>query len=269
MYSAKITNPEVSAFVVSFVRVVVNLALLVVPALFHGEMRELFGDKRPSLWLRGLFGGLSLMLFFVAIQMVGSGEATFLQSSNGMFIVLIAPLILSERFSFLALFAIIGSVVGMYFLTGAEISSENFQGIGTAIGAGFFSALSNIMVAKSGKGNTPASVVFYFCFVSFFLHLGYFFWNGFVIPQGVVVWLTMILVGVSASAGQIYLTKAYQYAPSSLVTAVGYIGPVFTLAWSVIFFERCIDEKMLLGCGLILLCGIALPFFRNARPELS
>ncbi|MCX6735845.1 MAG: EamA family transporter [Candidatus Parcubacteria bacterium] len=115
VYLARVLDPSVSSVVVSFVRVLVNLIILLIPAIFARDIRGLFGDGRASLWFRGLFGGISLMLFFFAIQSIGMAESTFIQSSNGIFIVLLCPFFLSEKFSFSALFAVFGSLIGLYF----------------------------------------------------------------------------------------------------------------------------------------------------------
>jgi len=265
VYLAKLVDPSVSALMVSFIRVLLNLIILVIPAVFRRNISGLFGDRRPSLWLRGLFGGLSLILFFVAIQSVGSGEATFLQSNNGIFVVLLAPILLSERFSFSALFAVAGSLAGMYLLFDPNLGMENLYGKSIAVISGFFVALSNLMVAKAGKSNTPQTVVFYFCFVALFIHLGYFAFFDAVFPVGIKIWAVIAVVGLSATIGQVYMTKAYQYSQATMVSAVSYLGPVLTFGWSVAFFGQMITPKLLYGCGLILICGVFLPFLRKVN----
>ena len=265
VYLARVLDPSISSTIVSFVRVMVNLIILLIPAIFARDMRNLFGDGRPSLWFRGLFGSLALMLFFFAVQSVGIAESSFIQSSNGMFILLLCPLFLSEKFSFRSLFAIAGSLLGLYFLFDPHLNFANWEGKSVALAAGFFAALSSLMVARAGRSNTPECVVFYFCFVSFFIHLPYFFVYGFVLPSGKLMWLAMIGAGVFASIGQILITKAYQLAKAGIVTAVSYLGPVFSLVWSVLFFEQSFTARSLIGCSLVLLCGTLLPFLKTKK----
>ena len=265
VYLARVIDPLVSSTVVSFVRVAVNLVILLVPAFFSGDVLCLFGDGRLSLWLRGVFGSLALILFFFAVQSVGIAESTFIHSSNGIFIILLCPLFLSEKFSFRSLFAIAGSLLGLYFLFDPHLNFANWEGKSIALAAGFFAALSNLMVARAGRSNTPECVVFYFCFVSLFIHLPYFFFYGFILPSGLYMWLAMIGAGVFASIGQILITKAYQLTKAGMVTAVSYLGPVFSLLWSVLFFQQSFTERSLLGCFLILVCGTFLPFLKTKK----
>jgi drug/metabolite transporter (DMT)-like permease len=91
VYAASLTRPPVAAAMVSFIRVAVNLAILMLPALALKELPVLFGDRRPSLWLRGVFGGVSLILSFAAIQRIGPGESAFLSASSGVFVVALGP----------------------------------------------------------------------------------------------------------------------------------------------------------------------------------
>jgi S-adenosylmethionine uptake transporter len=76
-YAAALTHPPVAAAMVSFIRVAVNLLLLLIPAIWSSDVRGLFGDFRPSLWLRGLFGGGALFFSFASIQRIGPGKAVF------------------------------------------------------------------------------------------------------------------------------------------------------------------------------------------------
>jgi len=264
VYGVKILDPSVSPFVVSFVRVIVNFLVILLPVIVFGKRKLLFGDRRASLWFRGLFGGIALMLFFYSIQTLGPSESTFIQSANGIFIVLLCPLVLSERFSVRALLAVLGAVLGLYILFDPSFSGGRTIGQIMALVSGVFAALSALMVAKSGKSNSYVTVVFYFCFVAVFVHLAYFAVAGdVVIPKGYLVWVAMIGVGIFSSAAQLLMTKAYQIAPASVVVAVGYSGPVLNTVWGIVLFGQMLTIRAMVGCFIILLCGVFLPFLKK------
>ena len=265
VYLARVLDPSVSSSMVSFVRVLVNLIILLIPAIFARDVRSLFGDGRASLWFRGLFGGVSLMLFFFAIQSIGMAESTFIQSSNGIFIVLLFPFFLSEKFSFSALFAVFGSLIGLFLLFDPHLGTAHLTGKAIALAAGFFAALSNLMVARAGRSNTSVCVVFYFCFVSVFIHVPYFWRYGLTIPSGTYIWLTMIGAGVFATIGQICMTKAYQLAKIGKMTILGYLSPVFSLIWSVLFFHQLLTVRSLIGCSIVLVCGIMFSLLKKEK----
>lgn len=255
-------DPQLPAPVVSFVRIVVNLLILVLPAAFARQTLTLFGDRRPSLWLRGLFGSVALMLSFAAIGRIGPGESAFLTASSGVFVALLSPLILGQKNSLSAWLAILGAFAGVSLLFDTQAQVNDLLGRGMALAAGLLSALAYLMVAKAGRSNSASSVIFYFCLVGILIHFGYFAWYGWRIPMHGTVWALLLLASAAGSGAQFYMTKAYQAAPAALVSAVGYLAPVLSLVWGVALFGQVPELSALLGSALILFFGVLLPFLR-------
>jgi S-adenosylmethionine uptake transporter len=260
VYGAALTVPPVAAPMVSFIRVTVNLVILVAPALWFKQGWALFGDRRASLWLRGLFGAVSLMLSFAAIQRIGPGESAFLSASSGVFVALLGPAVLSQRNPLSVWLAIFGSLAGLFLLFQPRLGPSDFLGRAMALGSGFLAALAYLMVARAGRSNPPQAVVFYFCLVAVAIHLVYFGIYGVLWPSTQNAWGWVMLAGISGSGAQLYMTRAYQMAPAALVSSVGYIGPVMSVIWGVLLFAKIPDQKALAGCTLVLLCGVFLPF---------
>jgi phosphoenolpyruvate carboxylase len=259
VYGAKLAEPSVASTTVSFLRVLINLALLLAPALLRGRARDLLGDRRPALWLRGLFGASALMLSFAAIQRIGVGESAFLHATSGVFTALLSPFLLHQRNHALTWGAILISLTGVGLLFHAGLDAADLYGRAMAVTSGFLAALAYLMVARSGRSNSPATVVFYFCLVGVLLHLAYFAWTGTDWPDSREAWAWVIGSGIAATGAQLYMTKAYQRAPAALVGAVGYTGPVFSLFWGIVLFEQIPDQMALFGGGLVLLGGVAVP----------
>ncbi len=260
VYAIGLCEPQLSAIVVSFVRILINLVIVAAPALISGKFLGLFGDLRLSLWLRGLFGTLALMLSFASIQLIGPGESAFLAASSGVFVALFGPFVLKQSNTWLVWLAILGALVGLALLFEPRFGGDDFTGRAMALGCGLLAALAYLMVAKAGRSNSPETVIFYFCLVAVIVHLGYFWIFGFRQPASADVWILLLAGGISASVAQLYMTRAYQIAPAALVSAVSYLSPVLSLAFGVILFARTPDAKALAGCTLVLLFGVMLPF---------
>ena len=92
------------------------------------------------------------------------------------------------------------------------------------------------------------------------MHLGFFAFYGGLWPSSPDVWVLLLAGGASASVAQFYMTKAYQIAPAALVSAVAYLSPVSSLALGVALFARAPDAQGWLGCALVLVFGVMLPF---------
>lgn len=267
VYAIGVYEPQLPAPVVSFLRVLINLVILVVPAARHP--RRLFGDLRLSLWLRGLFGTLALLLSFASIQAIGPGESSFLGAGSGVFVALLGPFVLKQKNSPLVWLAIGGAMAGLGLLFQPRLDGGDWLGRAMALGGGFLSALAYLMVARAGRSNTPETVIFYFCLVAVLVHLGYFCAFGFVMPQGADIWLLLLAGGTAASGAQYYMTRAYQTAPAALVGAVGYLSPVLSLGWGALLFAKYPDTDGLWGCALVLLCGATLPFLAQGKRARS
>lgn len=247
--------------VVSFIRVLANMLLLLVPALYRGQSRELFGDCRYSLWLRGLFGTLALMLSFAAIVRIGPGESAFLTASSGVFVAMLGPTVLGQKNSFAVWLAIVASFCGVSLLFDFR-DSHNLAGQSMALLSGLLSALAYLMVAKAGRSNPPGTVIFYFCLVALIVHVCYFGWFGYRLPANPTSWGLLAMIGLLGSGAQFFMTRAYQHAPAALVSSTGYLAPVLSLAWGVSLFGQIPGQMALFGALLIVLFGVLLPFLR-------
>ncbi len=262
VYAIGLLDTGIPAAMISFIRILCNVVILIIPALIGRNLIGLFGDCRPSLWMRGLFGATALMLSFVAISRIGPGESSFLTACNGVFIALLSPLLLGQRHSLLGWLAIIGSFAGVSLIFFPYDNNADLLGRTLALFSGLLSALAYLMVARAGRSNSPASVIFYFCLVALIIHAGYFAVYGFTLPDMNKTWGLLLLTGLSGSAAQHFMTRAYQAAPATLVGAVGYLTPVLSLGWGIALFSQIPSLSALIGSLLILLFGVLLPFLR-------
>ena len=265
VYAATRGQPAMTASMISFVRVGLNFLWLLIPAVWTGNVSGLLGDRRPSLWLRGLFGGISLILSFACIQRIGPGESAFLTSSSGIFVAALGPRLLGQRNDWLNWLAIAGAVTGMALLCQPGGMAVDSMGRLMGLASGLLAALAYLMIARAGRSNSPSTVVFYFCMVSVLCHGVLFVWTGVEIPTGKAAWGWMLTAGIAGTLAQNYLTRSYQLAPAVLASAVGYTAPVLSLGLGLLLFDKVPQPLALLGCGLILLSGVALPFFSVRR----
>ena len=264
VYAIGLCEPQLPVTMVSFTRLLINLMILAVPALLGRRFLRLFGDLRLSLWLRGLFGSLALMMSFASIQMIGPGESAFLGASSAVFVALLGPFVLRQRNSPLVWLAILGAMAGLALLFEPRFEGGDWLGRLLGLCTGFFAALAYLMVAKAGRSNSTESVIFYFCLVGLGIHLAYFAGFGTALPSSPDVWVLLLAGGASASVAQFYMTRAYQIAPAALVSAVAYLSPVLSLGLGMALFSRAPDAMGWLGCALVLLFGVMLPFLSAA-----
>lgn len=262
VYAISYLDNSTSVTVISFIRILFNLLILIIPAFISKKIITLWGDGRASLWWRGLFGGIALMLSFASISRIGPGESTFLNASNGVFIALLCPLFLGQKYTWQGWIAILGSFFGVALIFAPKVQNYDILGCSMALGSGFFAALAYLMVARAGRSNSPSSVIFYFCIVSILLHFIYFGIFGFSFSNQPFIWLLLSITGILGSGAQFFMTRAYQTAPAALVSATGYLQPLLSLVWDMTIFNQVPNQLAFVGCLLILIFGACLPFLR-------
>ena len=270
IYQTKIWDPSASALTASFVRITVNfIVVLWFAAKANGlkGLKQLWGNRRWSLWGRGLFGGLSLICVIYAVQEIGIADASFLQNSNSVWIGFIAPFYLRQKNSTSTWIALTMGLVGTYLIYQPELGSAHFVGKTIAIASGFFSAIAFMMIARVGRSNSSLTVVFYFCLVTIMIHLLWFIIYGFTPPQSLRALIFLVLAGLAGSGAQIFMTKSYQLAPAAIVSAVSNAQPVMSLALGMMVFGDRPNVVGLAGAFIVLLSGVALPLIAIDRSK--
>lgn len=263
------SHPEVSVGVISFIRMLVNTLVILIPAMLSGSVRTLLGDLGLALWMRGFYGTLALMLSFWSIHRIGPGEAGFLGASSGVFMALLAPFYLRQKNSPLIWPALTGSFLGLYLLLQPDQGAiSDIWGRLAGLASGLLGAMAYLMVARAGQTNPASTVIFYFCLMAIPLHGMLFLYERPIWPSDWTSWSLLIACGAAASGAQYFMTRAYQTAPAALVSAVGYVTPVFSLALTAAWLAIVPSPKALVGCALIGFCGVCLPFI-SSRPLSS
>lgn len=272
-YTAHTWDPNFSSLGGSFVRVLVNLLLIFV-FMSSNERPELLSPLRhKALWLWGLFGALTVATFFSSIHLVGSGLASLLCASSGIFIAALAPLLARQRVGWFSWIAIAGSLLGMCLLTPIDVgspsllffNSSQLTGLFLASLSGLFCGLAYLMIARTGGKYSMTNVMFTWCLASIALHIGIFFFVSIHWPQTPKIWLLLLGAGVIATISQRMMTKAFQIAPAAKVAAISYLGPVLNLVFDSVLFDMNPSLQQKTGALIIVACGVGLPLLSQER----
>jgi drug/metabolite transporter (DMT)-like permease len=265
---AYIVDPSFSPLFSSFMRSVVNMGALIFIAAARGDLRVLIGDRRASLWLRGVFGTVALITSFYAIKYIGMSESAFLTSSSSVFVAFLGPIVLRQRTTWPTWFMIFFAFVGLYLLLQPRIGDIHPYGRFIAVSSGFASALAYLMIAKVGKSNSPISIIFSFVAISTVVHLFYLMFASIAWPASGKIWLLLVLAGLCGTSGQFFLTYSYQNALAAKNAAVSFLTPVFSFIFGILLFEQQPDRLACIGAAIIVVSGAILPFL-GARGRLK
>jgi drug/metabolite transporter (DMT)-like permease len=242
---------------ISFVICVVGLKMQKIKGL---------GTNKPILFLRGLFGGMALFLFFTTIQNIPLASAITLHYLAPICTAIVAWLVLGERLVPLQWLFFLISFIGVTMVKGFDERVETIyfiMGISSAILSGF--AYNCIRKLKTSEH--PLMVILYFPLVTLPIASIYCIFYEWKMPIG-LDWLYLLLIGLLTQIAQFYMTKAYQIEEAARVASVSYTGVIYALGFGFLFFHEVFNIWVSIGIGLMLLGVVLNVTFKNVKKEI-
>ena len=233
-----------------FFRNLISLIIAIVIILKNGNSFWGKKENRKFLILRSISGLSGVLLYFYCITNMNLSDGTMLNKISPFFVILFAALFLKEK---LNRHQIIAAIVA--FFASMLIIKPQFDmvvlpalmGFGSAIFAGFAYAIIRLL---NIRGESPATIVFYFSLISFVVTL-----PGavatFELPTS-IEWFYLIGIGMFAGIGQILMTESYQYSRASDIAPYKYLHVLFTAIISIIFLGEVPDLLSILGSVIII-----------------
>ncbi len=236
--------PNVSSYQTTFFRFAIGLGIIGILSLF-GIIQLKFNDKKGLFW-RGFVGGIAVYLFYLAILKLGVGKGSVYIYSYPIFATLFSMLILKEKVEPIKFVVIFVSFAGLILLSVGG-GKESLAGMGfyelIAIAGSITTGLAVVFVKKLHDSDNSYAIFFSQCIVGFWM---------FLVPSGatqakgdVSELLLLVLVGVVATIGQLFMTEGYKYVNVATGSLLQSMVPVFNLfsGW-LIFHEQFSTVEM-------------------------
>lgn len=251
-------------------------------AVLYCMIRIQGGSFRTSmpfahLW-RGFIGVVSLWLWFYAIANLPLATAMTLNYMAPIWMALWLFLHgwwhAKDRVEWPLIVAVFMSFVGVTLLLQPAFDSNQLSPALVALLSSMLSAMAYMQVRKLGLAGEPEyRVVFYFSVGNLLAGVG---GNILEAGAGPVVWhpvdtwykfFLLLGIGLSATAAQMAMTRAYRVGKTLVVANLQYTGIVFSSFWGVLVFSDSFDWHSWLGIAIILASGIAATFYNTRSTE--
>lgn len=218
-------------------------------------------DKKniPKLFLRGFFGMLGVLLYFIATKYLPTAEAAILQKSSPFFVVVFAAILLKEKVTKIDVISLLLAFVGVAIIT-KPTGDFNIYSIVAFLSA-LFAAMAYVIIGMLKGKEEGETVMLAFGLVTVVL-LAPFMVKGFKVPNAKEA-LGMLMVGIGGACGQYFLTKSYLMAPASKVSIYNYSSVVFSSIFGYFLFGDKIDFAT--GIGMVLVFVAALISFKSTQ----
>ena len=248
--------PNVSSYQTTFFRFAIGLGIIGILSLF-GIIHLQFNDKKNLFW-RGLVGGLAVYLFYLAILKLGVGKGSVYIYSYPIFATLFSMIILKEKVEPVKFVVIFISFAGLVLLSLGGKGSLAGMGIYEliAIAGSVITGLAVVFVKKLHDSDNSYAIFFSQCIVGFWM---------FLVPSGVTQakgnlteLLLLVLVGVVATIGQLFMTEGYRYVNVATGSLLQSMVPVFNLLSGWLIFHEQFTAIEMTGAFVIVSSCFAL-----------
>jgi drug/metabolite transporter (DMT)-like permease len=251
---------EVHPFEIAFVRVIVNL-LMILPFAFRTGRSVLHTTNHKVYALRGFVGLVFLIAYFQGAALVPVSDSQALIFTSPLFATVLAVLLLGERLRARRVTALIVGFCGAMIILRPGFDTADIGALLVLIGA-LANAASNVIVRHATRTDHPDKVVFYLMVYVTPLSL---------IPA-LFVWTTpswdqlgmMVAVGVFATLNQRFMSRAFHAAEATAVVPFDFARLPFAAAIGWIAFAEFPDIWVWVGGAIIFAASLYITH-REAR----
>ncbi|MBR5371415.1 MAG: DMT family transporter [Oscillospiraceae bacterium] len=202
------------------------------------------------LLVRSIAGGTGMVLHFYAVDHMAISDASMLNKLSPFFAIIFSAILLHERANRYEIGAVIIAMCGAMLVVKPSFSAETLPAL-----AGFFGgfgaglAYANVRILGVRGENSMLIVTFFSAFTSAMLLPGMLLNYT---PMTGEQWIFMLLTGIAAAGGQIFITKAYSKAPAKDISVFDFSIVIFAAVFGFIFLGQIPDWLSVLGYLIII-----------------
>ena len=230
-----------------------NAVAVLVAAFMLARTKEGFHVQKgswPDLLMRSFFGTVGLICNFYAVDHMNIADANILNKLSPFFAILMSYFILKEKANKVEWACVVVAFIGAVFVVKPAF---NMQFVNAMIGVigGLGAGIAYTFVRKLGKkGERGPMIVMVFSAFSCLCTLPFLIAE--FQPMKAVQLLCLLMAGVSAAGGQIFITKAYTKAPAKEISVFDYTQVLFAAFLGFVFFGQIPDWMSLVGYLIII-----------------
>ena len=227
------------------------------------EKLEIHKGDLKFLLLRSICGTVGIVCNFYAIDHLVLSDANMLNKLSPFFAIIFSYFLLKERLTLFQGIAVVVAFIGALFIikpTGNMTDPAAFVGMIGGAGAG--AAYTYVRVLGKRGVNGKLVVMFFSAFTCLFalpFLIGHF------VPMKWWQVAAMIAAGFGGAGGQIFVTKAYFYAPAKELSVFDYSQILFSALMGFVVLGQKPDVYSFLGYVIICATAVVMYFYNKNR----
>jgi drug/metabolite transporter (DMT)-like permease len=242
-----------------FFRSLMAMPIVLIWLVSHGGIRA--GIRTKSVRnhaVRGIVGSCAMGLGFAGLKYLPLPEVTAIRFVSPILMVVLAAMILGEKFRFVRIAAVMLGFVGVVIIVAPRLSvglgTNEALGVGLTLGSACLAALAQVFVKGMSGSESTTAIVFWFSATATVLSLltlpfGWVWPNGFELAL-------LIGAGVIGGLGQILLTASYRFAEAGVLAPFTYISMLWSVLIGYFWFNEVPTMAMLIGAAFVIAAGV-------------
>jgi drug/metabolite transporter (DMT)-like permease len=236
-----------------------GVALVLTLLLAIATRAQLVFWRPRTLWIRSFAGSVALLANFYAMTHYPISEVLALSNMFPLWVAVLSWPVLGERPRLDVFLAAGCGVAGVFFLqqpsgpTGVQQHTHGILPVIAAVVASFASAIAMLGLHRL-KGIDERAIVAHFSGVSLlFTLLALIVMPEVAAPRGLTSSsiAPLLALGIAATVGQLFLTKAFTLGPPAQVSVVGLTQIGFSMILEMVFEQRQFSSTTLIGLALV------------------
>lgn len=267
-FSAKVAAARLAGAEVAMIRMAFGLLpVLLVPRWFRSALHV---QRVDLIVIRGVFGGIAVMLYFVAIHHTSVGVATLLNYTSPVWSGLMSMFFLRERFSARVLIPLPIAFLGIFLVVHAHARPGEVLGFGRWELAGALSAVAGgaAITAIRAARRTESSWAVYasFCFFGMLVNapLALLQWQRPTHDE----WIALAATGILAMGAQLFMTFSLRWLDAMTTGVISQLAVVMSFIFGALFLHDRITPAAALGSALTI-GGVIGVIFLTSRAKVE
>ncbi len=207
----------------------------------------ILGKHIGWLSLRGFLSFSSLVMFFIVVQRIPLGSAVALRYTAPIFSLILASLFLKEYIKPWQWIGVSIAIGGAFIMKASDFRIDVLSFILIVVSSVFVGGVFAIIRYLSSREHYLTIINY---FMVFSIVGSVFFISNWRMPLG-VEWYWVTSIGILGLIGQVFLTKAFQLAETSMVAPLKYMELVYALIFGFFLLDEKYTLLPLLGMLLV------------------
>ncbi|HUP90751.1 MAG TPA: DMT family transporter [Solimonas sp.] len=251
--------------VVVFVRSATSLLALLPFVLRNGAASLRTARLGGHLWRAG-FGVCAMYAFFYAIARLPLAEAMLLTYSTPLWVPFIAWFWIGERPPMIVFPAALVGLLGIGFIVKPGGHALNWPAGLVGIASGMLAGCAMVSIRRISDTEPAHRIVFYFALLASAISAVPLAW-AWRTPDPRTLAL-LVGAGLTATIGQLYLTRAYSLAPAARVGPFTYFAVIFSALLAWLIWDENLDRWSVLG-SLLVIATCVMVAWRRPEPQME